>query len=746
MSIVFILLSLNVFSQDLYTANRVVKMELEFYDSNYLQLLEQNKEEEIEIPAKLIVDDELVLDSVGVRYKGNSSYKSNGSKKSFNITIDEYIDGQDLWGYESLNLNNAFLDPTFMREYITNKVFGRYMPALKTGYVSLYVNGAEFGLYSNVQQINKDYLGQWYNSKSGNLYKGDPRGELTWQGDNPDLYKDDYLKKTNEDDVDWSDLVELINVINNSSEIEDSLPEVLDTDRVLWYFALCNIFVNLDSYIFSSHNYFVYNDPADNRFDFLLWDVNESFGVFPPNLPFSKTSFPPIDLNAPNRTPLLKKMLINPYFQSVYFAHYRTILRESFCVDSISRLIEEIKPVIDTYVQKDPMKLYTYQDFENNINDDVSVGNRIVPGLLSFVEARNEYLTNLADLTKAEPIIGIVVYPYNDLKPNNKVVFRVRMETEDTKEVVFHWRIGDGRFFGIEMNDKGYYPDVEPDDNFYGVAFEIPDGSSGMKLCCYVTAVNDQDVMKFYPERAEFEFISLKIESSLSNTDIVINEFMADNETTILDPQGENEDWIELYNKSDQLVSLNGWYLTDDAMESTKWQFPDVSIEPNGYLLIWADEDIEDEGLHADIKLSKSGEYIGLYDDEQNLIDAYTFGEQKEDVTEGRYPNGDGEFDFLEPTPGSENKMPSSVEYDPINNGLYVYPNPATDYIFVRISENIGLMNNNTLKVFNPFGEVVYSEVIDLSLTDHKLSIFEFPTGVYYVIVGEYVERFVKLR
>jgi len=107
-------------AQDLYTDESAIKMHLEFYDPGYKTLLEDNKESGIEIPARLTVNDEVVLDHVGVRYKGNSSYNIKEEKKSFNVSVDGFTDDQDLWGYETLNLNNGFVDPTYMREKITS--------------------------------------------------------------------------------------------------------------------------------------------------------------------------------------------------------------------------------------------------------------------------------------------------------------------------------------------------------------------------------------------------------------------------------------------------------------------------------------------------------------------------------------------------------------------------------------------------------------------------------------------------
>jgi len=133
--IIFILSVLNVFADELYTSDKVMTMELQFYDANYMELLMRNKEKEIDIPAKLIVNDTIIFDSVGVRYKGNSSYNIPNKKKPFNISIDSYNQGQRLFGFKTINLNNGFVDPTFMREMLATEIFGNYLPTIKAGYV-----------------------------------------------------------------------------------------------------------------------------------------------------------------------------------------------------------------------------------------------------------------------------------------------------------------------------------------------------------------------------------------------------------------------------------------------------------------------------------------------------------------------------------------------------------------------------------------------------------------------------------
>ncbi|MFC2130470.1 CotH kinase family protein [Bacteroidota bacterium] len=707
-AVIFILSSFTAFSQELYNADKVINMELQFYDNNYKELLEQNKEEKIEIPALLIVEDTLYIDSVGVRYKGNSSYNIQNDKKSFNISINAYIEDQRLWGYKTLNLNNGFVDPTFMRERIANQIFSKYLPALKTGYVYLNVNGEEYGLYSNVQQINKDFIGEWYDSKAGNVYKGDPRGELSWKGNDPELYKSAYEKKTNEDENDWSDLVELINVINNSTDLENELPQVLNADRALWYFALCNVFVNLDSYIFSSHNYYLYNNPATGKFDILPWDLNEAFGVFPPDLPFNKEVFPPVDLKAPNKTPLLKQMLSNSAFLRIYFAHYRTILKEYFNEEAIVDIIDEIRPVINDYVQSDPMKLYSFSQYQDNIEEDVQASGRRIPGILSFVSQRTEFLMLLEDLNKPSPMINSLECITHEPTAGNIAEFNVEMESENTKNVEMHFRIGNGSFESIEMFDDGNHSDGMEGDKIYGCTIDIPEGSAGNEIDFYATATNNEEVISFYPERAEFEFLSVIIEGSQITQDIVINEFMASNSKTIQDPQGAYPDWIELYNNSDIEVHLNGWYLTDDPEEIQKWQFPDIFIDAAGYLLIWADKDTDDEGLHTNFKLSKSGEYIGLYDNQLNLIDSYTYSEQSTDISKGRYPNGSGSFVFMEyPTPGSENMLEVGIKEgtDCLLNAITISPNPVIESSV--LSYKIDKESNVKIDIINSNGNKV---------------------------------------
>jgi len=139
---------------------------------------------------------------------------------------------------------------------------------------------------------------------------------------------------------------------------------------------------------------------------------------------------------------------------------------------------------------------------------------------------------------------------------------------------------------------------------------------------------------------------------------LVINEFMASNsgDGRLADPQGDYDDWIEIYNFGETAIDMGGMWLEDI---SNQWQLPkdrsdETTIGPHGYLLIWADNDIGDSsGIHAGFKLDKDGDQIRLYAaDGINLIDSIVFEDQSRDISYGRYPDAyDDWFYMSESTP-----------------------------------------------------------------------------------------------
>lgn len=173
---------------------------------------------------------------------------------------------------------------------------------------------------------------------------------------------------------------------------------------------------------------------------------------------------------------------------------------------------------------------------------------------------------------------------------------------------------------------------------------------------------------------------SYTLDKNAPTAQVIISEFLADNDSGIRDQDGARSEWLELRNLGEDAVSLNGWFLTDDAAAPTKWRFPEVAIAPNGYLLVWASgKDRTGAELHTNFRLSEQGEYLALLDAQTNVVDAYapTYPQQRTDVSYGR-----DLFDarltgyFTKPTPGAPN-VPGGPGFAPdpvfsVEGGLYV--------------------------------------------------------------------------
>jgi hypothetical protein len=139
-----------------------------------------------------------------------------------------------------------------------------------------------------------------------------------------------------------------------------------------------------------------------------------------------------------------------------------------------------------------------------------------------------------------------------------------------------------------------------------------------------------------------------------------LNELQASNKNTILDENGEADDWVELINIGIQGVDLTGWGLSDNANRPGKWRFPaGTVIGPKGYLLVWLDEDGSQGPLHANFKLLALGESIFLCGPASTgdvPLDSVSFGPQDQDRSLGRIPNGSGPFvTLVTPSPRDPN-------------------------------------------------------------------------------------------
>lgn len=380
--------------------------------SNYTDSLTWSYTNDTYIRCDVEVDGTLYPDC-GAKWKGNSSYSAPGIKKSFKIDFNEFISGQSHDGLKKLNLNNGFKDPSFLREKLTLDFYVEHnLPAPRCTYVEVYINGTLWGLYTGVEEVDKTFLNRWFGDDRGNLFKGDPTGDLKWMGSTPSLYYTKYELKTNEITNDWTDLVQLINIINNSpsGSYTTDLSAFFDVDTYVYQWAAEVLFANLDSYTGSGHNYYVYHDSLTNKFHFINWDVNEAFGEFSMGMTISQLenlAITYIPSPSSNR-PLHEKMLANGFQDDLYNA-VCDLVNIDWSIWNLEWKIDSLADAIRPYVYADPNKFYSNANFESNISSDVTFGSGpgggTFPGIKSFLINRREAL--YTDLTANGCVVGI---------------------------------------------------------------------------------------------------------------------------------------------------------------------------------------------------------------------------------------------------------------------------------------------------------------------------------------------------
>ena len=144
-----------------------------------------------------------------------------------------------------------------------------------------------------------------------------------------------------------------------------------------------------------------------------------------------------------------------------------------------------------------------------------------------------------------------------------------------------------------------------------------------------------------------------------TSQNIVINEVLASNTAVNKDEDDSYQDWIELYNTGITPINLQGYGLTDDSTELFKWVFPNVTINPGSYLLIWASDKNRVNPLnplHTNFKISGDGETMSLTEPLGTVVDFSPAAPMLANISYGRSPNGSGDFVYFQlPTPNLEN-------------------------------------------------------------------------------------------
>lgn len=460
------------------------------------------------------------FDSVGIRYKGNSSYfrtrKETSRKLPFNVKLNFRLKDQKLeGGHTSIKLSNAFLDPSFVRDPLAYFVIRRYMPAPRCNFSKVFINQDFFGLYINTESIDELFIEKHFGTQAGFLVKCDPdnwkrvrsqtgcpKGEnasMMYLNDSPGCYDAFYEV---DDAASWKPLINIIKVLNQEPA---KVETVLNIDQTLWMHALNNVLVNLDSYTGSlSHNYYLWIDSTGVGHP-LIWDLNMSFGGWRRDFSFNTMSdeelieySPLAEFNNAKR-PLISKVLRTPLFRKIYIAHIKTIVTDYLATGLWLTETEAMMKEIDPWVKKDSLKLYSYDDFKNSLDKTMTVGPDKIIGLRELMDRRTKYLLRHPALNKEQPTIATVKHTV--LEDNVLVTAEIK-NTENAW--LFYRKDRQFAFTRLPMNDAGDNGDATAGDGIFSAT--VPRA----EIVHYYIVGENNDAATLHPERASFEFLNVE--------------------------------------------------------------------------------------------------------------------------------------------------------------------------------------------------------------------------------------------
>lgn len=301
------------------------------------------------------------LSDVAVRYKGNGTYMGsmNSDKRPFKLDFNRFTKGRKFRGLSTLNLHNQVSDPTYLHEvlgYATAREAG--MPAPRTAYAKVYVTvpgrfeETFLGLYTLVEQVNDDFLQNWFGTRKGLLLKPGSRESLNYRGDDWAAYE----KPLNvQEDGSKEDRAKMIAFLRLLKEADDATfareaGNYVELDNTALFLAWQVAMVNADSILTIGQNYYAYLEPKSAKLHWWVWDLDQSWGAF------GIQGSPGERLNLSIKKPfsgdnrLIERLLKVDEFQKLYRGHLATLVDGVFnpkqLVPRLGALAAFVRPLV----------------------------------------------------------------------------------------------------------------------------------------------------------------------------------------------------------------------------------------------------------------------------------------------------------------------------------------------------------------------------------------------------------------
>ncbi|PIQ08924.1 MAG: hypothetical protein COW71_09155 [Ignavibacteriales bacterium CG18_big_fil_WC_8_21_14_2_50_31_20] len=718
------------------------------------------------------------IDSIGFRLRGNTSRGS--AKKSFKISFNSFVNGKDFYNVEKLNLNGEHNDPSIVRSKLCWDIYNKIgIPSSRAAHAAVYINGEYYGLYISAEHIDEEFLQKNTADDSGNLWRCLWPADLTYRGSNEEDYfpynsdETPYSLKTNEDEYDYSKLAKLISTINltpNQYWI-DSLENILAIPEFLKYLAVNTLVGSWDDYRSLMNNYYLYYEPNSKIFHWIPYDYDNTFGIDWFDVDWANAnpySYPKANNGS---RPLSDKIMQNAQYRNLY-SHFIEFINSTVLLDSeFDRNIDRLHTMITPFVEADNYRTRDYQFTVNQFHRSYTSSGfnelHVKRGIKEFIKLRAASLPNMISYLNADPLAYKINYEPKFPSADDTIYVFVsafsHVGIENVRIVFNNGNLSIAELYPMTFSPIAGTKIVEESDRWIGIIPPLGENGFGS---FQIQVVDSNSAQSTFPRNGSI-YISAP---QLTDNQIVINEILAKNDSLNQDLSGQYEDWLELYNSANETIDLSGLFLTDNMSNLPKWQFPSGTlIEPNSYLIIWCDEDASQQGIHSNFKLSADGEFVAIIDkDEKTIIDSITFPQQSANISFGRFPNGEDNWIFMNPSPEAKNVNVVSVNDQNIVTKFELsqnYPNPFGDlpkkpsstsfgnpstkikYSIYAAAEkhNSPLQQNTVIKVYDILGREVATLVNKQQKSGSYEVIFDasnLTTGIYFYKLqsGNFVE------
>ena len=389
--------NINAEGDSLFAGIQVHTVNIRFSQANYWDSLIFYYNQGLEqYMSATVIANGITYNNVGVRLKGNSSFSHPNNKKSFRLSFNEYVSGQRWNGLKGVHLNNCWNDPTMMREKM-HLDFCRNtgITAPRGNFVRLSLNDTLFAFYSLVEHVDKIFLNSRYGNNDGEQFKAvdafgtinDIFSDFKWMGNDSSAYLNHYELKSDLTPTTWRRLISMIDTLNHTGQITSSLP--LKVNLTAYYKAMSAdiLLGNLDSYVYSGRNFYVYFPSNTNLMSWIIWDTGLSFGALPGG-PSNIESLPVTYVESDTGRPLFSKIIENASLKNAYLLSFCNLFSNNFSSSLLYPKIDSIANAIRSYVNEDQRKMFSNTQFETNIISDITVSGRRIPGLKSFISLR----------------------------------------------------------------------------------------------------------------------------------------------------------------------------------------------------------------------------------------------------------------------------------------------------------------------------------------------------------------------